>query len=121
LASKGCNFVIAVSVTAKIKQEFASNGPDTQTSKMKTASILETIMRTYVVQNVNMNSVGVQPADFVIQPDVRDFDITEFSRADEMSAIGAKTTLELLPQLKQLLSRVDDRLFKAEGASGNSG
>jgi NTE family protein len=59
-----------------------------------------------------MNSVGVQPADFVIQPDVRDFDITEFSRADEMSAIGAQTTRESLPQLKQLLSRVDSKLFE---------
>jgi hypothetical protein len=54
----------------------------------------------------------VQPADFVIQPDVREFDITEFSRADEMSAIGAETTLKLLPRLKELLSRVDDKLFE---------
>ena len=112
LASKGCNFVIAVSVTAKIKQEFASNRPDTLTSKMKPASVLETIMRTYIVQNVNMNSVGVQPADFVIQPDVKDFDITEFSRADEMFAIGAKTTLDSLPQLKQFLSRIDSKMFE---------
>jgi predicted acylesterase/phospholipase RssA/CRP-like cAMP-binding protein len=112
LVAKGCNFVIAVSVTAKIKEEFASNNPNTLTEKMKSASVLETIMRTYVVQNVNMNSVGVQPADFVIQPDVRDFDITEFSRADEMSAIGAETALELLPKLKQILSRVDDKLFE---------
>jgi NTE family protein len=112
LVAKGCNFVIAVSVTAKIKQEFAKNGPHTLTAKMKSASVLETIMRTYVVQNVNMNSVGVQPADFVIQPDVRDFDITEFSRADEMSAIGAQTAHESLPQLKQLLSRVDSKLFE---------
>ncbi len=112
LVAKGCNFVIAVSVTAKIKQEFAKNGPDTLTAKMKSASVLETIMRTYVVQNVNMNSVGVQPADFVIQPDVRDFDVTEFSRADEMSTIGAQTTRESLPKLKQLLSRVDSKLFE---------
>jgi NTE family protein len=112
LVAKGCNFVIAVSVTAKIKQEFAKNSPDTLTAKMKSASVLETIMRTYVVQNVNMNSVGVQPADFVIQPDVRDFDVTEFSRADEMFTIGAQTTRDSLPQLKQLLSRVDSKLFE---------
>lgn len=111
LVAKGCNFVIAVSVTAKIKEEFASNNPSTLTAKMKSASVLETIMRTYIVQNVNMNSVGVQPADFVIQPDVRDFDITEFSRADEMSMIGAETTLEVLPKLKQLLFRIDEKLF----------
>jgi len=111
LASKGCNFVIAVSVTAKIKAEFASNRPNMETSKMKTASVLETIMRTYVVQNVNMNSVGVQPADYVIQPDVRDFEITEFTRADEMATIGARTMLEAMPELKAVLSRLDDQLF----------
>ncbi len=32
-----------------------------------------------------MNSVGVQPADFVIAPDVTSFDISEFTRADEMA------------------------------------
>ena len=78
---------------------------------MKSASVLETIMRTYVVQNVNMNLVGVQPADFVIQPDLRNFDITEFSRADEMSSIGAETTIDLMPTLERLLSGVDDKLF----------
>lgn len=117
LVAKGCNFVIAVSVTSKIKQEFAKNGPNTVTEKMKSASVLETIMRTYVVQNVNMNSVGVQPADFVIAPDVKDFDLTEFSRADEMAAIGAETTMNSLPQLKQFLARLDDRLFDVNGIS----
>ena len=68
-------------------------------------------MRTYLVQNVNMNSVGVEPADFVIQPDVKEFDIAEFTRADEMAAIGEKTTRDTMPQLKQLLSRIDDKLF----------
>ncbi len=111
LATEGCNFVIAVSVTAKIKQEFAKNGPGLPTAKMKPASILETILRTYVVQNVNMNSVGVQPADFVIQPDVNHFDITEFSRAGEMADIGTQCALESMPALQQALSQIDDRLF----------
>jgi len=114
LVSKGCNFVIAVSVTAQMKAEFASNRPNTPTSNMKSASMLQTIMRTYVVQNVNMNSVGVQPADFVIQPDVSEFDITEFTRADEMAAIGEKTAVTSMPQLKRLLSKVDDKLFAAD-------
>jgi len=78
---------------------------------MRSASMLETIMRTYLVQNVNMNSVGVEPADFVIQPDVNEFDIAEFARAHEMAVIGERTTLDTMPKLKQLLSRVDDKLF----------
>ncbi len=85
LVSQGCNFVIAVSVTAQIEKEFASNRPETPTSKMKPASAIKTILRTYVVQNVNMNSVGVAPADFVIQPDMTGFDITEFTRRGNVS------------------------------------
>ncbi len=113
LVAKGCNFVIAVSVTSKIKSEFASNRADTPTSKMKGASVLETIMRTYVVQNLNMNSVGVEPADFVIQPNMSEFSSTEFSRADEMSAIGKETAIQAMPQLKRLLSQIDGSLFES--------
>lgn len=113
LVSKGCNFVITVSVTAQIKQEFASNSANTPTSKMKVASTLQTIMRTYLVQHVNLNAVGEQPADFAIQPDVTEFDITEFTRADEMAAIGEKATLDKMPALLKLLAQVDNKLFIA--------
>ena len=111
LVSKGCNFVLAVSVTAKIKHEFASNRPDMPTSKMKSASILQTIMRTFVVQNVNMNSVGVQPAGFVIQPDVSEFDLAAFTRAGDMAAIGEATAHQSIPQLRRLLMQLDQPLF----------
>jgi len=114
LVANGCNFVIAVSVTASMEQEFAKNRPDTPTSQMKPASAIKTILRTYVVQNVNMNSVGVAPADFVIQPDVTQFDITEFTRADEMAAIGKQTALESMPRLKELLAHYDKQLFASD-------
>ena len=117
LVARGCNFVIAVSVTSQIKQEFARNQPETPTEKMRRASALNTIMRTYLVQNVNMNSVGVQPADLVIHPDVTEFDITEFTRAGEMAEIGKQTALQALPQIKRLLAQVDDRLFAENQAS----
>ena len=71
-------------------------------------------MRTYLVQNVNLNAVGEQPADFAIQPDVSEFDITEFTRADEMAAVGEKATLDKMPELLKLLARVDDKLFAAK-------
>lgn len=111
LVSEGCNFVIAVSVTASLEPHFARNRPDTPTSNMKSASVLKTMLRTYVVQNVNMNSVGVAPADFVIAPDVTGFDITEFTRADEMAAIGSETALAAVPKLKDMLSTFDPQLF----------
>jgi predicted acylesterase/phospholipase RssA len=103
LVSKGCNFVIAVSVTAKMEHEFAQNRPDTPTAKMKSASTLQTVLRSYLVQSVNLNSIGVNPADIVIEPDVTAFELTEFSRTDELAAIGEQATVEAIPRIKELL------------------
>ena len=111
LVSRGCNFVIAVSVTAKMEQEFARNRPDTPASKMRSPSTLQTVLRSFLVQSVNMNSVGVQPADVVIEPDVTQFELTEFSRTDELAAEGEKSTLEVIPKIKELLSQFDDKMF----------
>lgn len=111
LVGQGCNFVIAVSVTAKMEQIFAKNRPDTPTHEMRSASTLQTVLRSYLVQSKNMNSVGVQPADVVIEPDVTKFELTEFNRTDELAAEGEIATLEAVPKIKQLLSQLDDKMF----------
>jgi len=111
LADKGCNVVIAVSVTAKLESQFGENKPDTPTEGMKPPSILETILRSYVVQNKNMNSFGVQSADVVIEPDVTAFELTAFQRTDELGAIGEQATLDALPKIKGLLGKIDSELF----------
>jgi NTE family protein len=111
LATKGCNFVIAVSVTAKMELEFASNRPDTPTDQMRSASVIQTLLRSYLVQNHSVNSIGVQSADFVIEPDVTRFELSEFTRADEMAAVGKQTTWEAIPKIRQLLNRLDSELF----------
>lgn len=38
--------------------------------------------------------MGIQPADFVISPDVTAFDISEFTRADEMAVVGERAANE---------------------------
>jgi hypothetical protein len=53
-----------------------------------------------MIQSHSMNAVGVKPADFVIAPDVTSFDISEFTRADEMAVIGEHTTNESVHQLR---------------------
>ena len=111
LVRSGCNFVIAVSVTARLEPEFARNRPDTPTSKMASASILQTILRSYVVQSVNMHSFGVQPADVVIEPDATGVDLSEFSRTRELATIGEEAVLEVMPKIKSLLAQLDGQLF----------
>ena len=111
LVSKGCNFVIASSVTAKMEQEFAGIPSDASTERPNTPSTLKVIMRAQLVQSVNMNAVGVQPADFMIEPDVTAFDLSEFDRTDELAVIGERETCEQILKIKQLLAKLDPRLF----------
>ncbi len=112
LVSKGCNFVIAVSVTATMETEFAKNRPDTPDDRMRSASTIQTILRSFLVQNRNINAIGVQPADVVIEPDVTGFDLTHFTRTDELAAIGESATKEAIPEIKNLLNRLDGQLFQ---------
>ncbi|HMO83781.1 MAG TPA: patatin-like phospholipase family protein [Lacipirellulaceae bacterium] len=116
LAARGCNFVIAVSVTAKMETEFAQNRPDTPASRMRRASTIQTLLRSFLVQSHSINSIGVQTADFIIEPDVTRFELSEFGRAADLADVGDVATEAALPQLKAMLHRVDPELFSVTAA-----
>ena len=119
LVSMGCNFVIAVSVTAKMEKEFCDITPDEPTRRGKKPGVVQTLLRSLLVQNHSLNAFGVQPADVVIEPDVTGFDLTEFMRAKELAAIGEAAALEQIPKIRQLLTRLDPQLFPPTTAPGN--
>ncbi len=110
LVAKGCNFVIASTVTAKLERQFEG----IRSKLSGHFSTIQVIMRQNMVQDYNMNSVGVQPADFVIAPDVTSFDISEFTRVDEMASIGERTTIETIAKLRKMLSKLDSQLFQSD-------
>jgi predicted acylesterase/phospholipase RssA/CRP-like cAMP-binding protein len=117
LVSMGCNFVIAVSVTAKMEKEFAAITPGASATPRKKPGMVQTLLRSLVVQNRNMNAIGVQPADVVIEPDVTGFELTAFMRAQEMAAVGEAAALEQVPKIQQLLTRLDPQLFRPAGGA----
>jgi predicted acylesterase/phospholipase RssA len=112
LISKGCNFVIAVSVTAEIARQFGVNKPETPTLGMRVPSSLQTLLRTLEVQNFSLNAIGVRPAEVVIEPEVVDFGLSEFMRAKELFAVGEKAALAEISKIRQLLVRLDPALFR---------
>ena len=112
LVAKGCNFVIASSVTSQLEKDFAGIRSKGR-SVSGFFSTIQVIMRQTMVQGYRMNSVGIRPADFVIAPDVTSFDISEFSRADEMAVIGEATTDARVAQLRKMLNKLDSNLFKS--------
>ena len=111
LVAKGCNFVIASTVTAKLEKDFMGIRSSNSLGASKFIATIQVIMRQNMIQSYSMNAVGVEPADFVVAPDVTSFDITEFTRADEMAVIGERTTNESVQQLKGMLSKLDPKLF----------
>ena len=111
LVSMGCNFVIAVSVSAKMEKEFCDVKSDSSGPPGKKPSTIRTLLRSLMVQNHSLNALGVRPADVVIETDVRGFELTAFTRAKEMAAIGEVAALEQLPRIRQLLARLDPQLF----------
>jgi predicted acylesterase/phospholipase RssA len=112
LVSTGCNFVIAVSVTANMEKRFCDITPGAANGTSRRPSTIQTILRSLLVQNYSLNAIGVQPADVVIAPDVTGIDPTEFMRAKELAAIGEAAALEQIPNIKRLLSRLDPQLFR---------
>ncbi|HYH69194.1 MAG TPA: patatin-like phospholipase family protein, partial [Urbifossiella sp.] len=117
LVREGCNFVIAVSVTAKMEKVFGDITPGRTGPPRRGPSVVQTILRSLLVQNHNLNAFGVQPADVVIAPDVTGFQLTEFTRAREMSAVGDAAALAEVPKIRQLLHRMDPQLFPLPAAS----
>jgi predicted acylesterase/phospholipase RssA/CRP-like cAMP-binding protein len=111
LVAKGCNFVIASTVTAKLEKDFMGIRSKKARGMSRYTSTIQVIMRQSMIQSYSMNAVGVKPADFVIAPDVTSFDISEFTRADEMAVIGESTTSESVHRLKGMLSKLDPQLF----------
>lgn len=109
LVAMGCNFVIAVSVTAKMESKFCDITAD-KPARGK-PGIVPTLLRSLLVQSYNLNDFGVRPADVVIEPDVTCYDMTHFMRAQQFAAIGEAATLEQIPKIRQLLNRLDPQLF----------
>jgi len=113
LVARGCNFVIASTVSAKLEKDFMGIRSKQTRGASRFFATIQVVLRQNMIQGHSMNAVGVQPADAVIAPDVTSFDITEFTRADEMAEIGERTADAGFPQLQAMLSKLDPKLFAA--------
>lgn len=111
LVAKGCNFVIASTVTAKLEKDFAGIRSKGRSRGSRLFSTIQVIMRSQMIQGHSMNAVGVQPADFVVAPDMTSFDLSEFTRADEMALIGETTANASVEELRTMLGKLDAKLF----------
>ena len=111
LVNAGCNYVVAVNVSSKIKQEFGGNRPDTPTGKMRTPGIRSTLARERVVQDRSMNAIGARPANFVVEPDISAYALTDFAKTREIAEKGRAAADEKINELRASLMQLDAKLF----------
>ena len=111
LVNCGCNFVIGVNVSSRISPEFAGNRPDMSTAEMKTPGVVATLLRALNVLDQNMSAIGAGAADFTIEPDVSEMDMAAFQEAPRFAEIGRRETESVTDRLKEMLRRLDDKLF----------
>jgi len=116
LVSHGCNLVIAVDVMARIQPEFGRIRPDSNIDEAAAPGVMPTLMRTLAVQSASVSSVGAQPADVRIEPDTRKFGMASFTRAHQLSEVGAQAATRQLPEIRRLLTALDGQMFPDHGA-----
>jgi NTE family protein len=110
LVSRGADFVIAVDVGAQLPEEFSKLGKDTPHKKRHTPSAFATLFRSLSVQSHQMNTLGAQPADFRIEPDVSRFALSDFRSAVEIARVGQETTERTIDELCEALKKLDPSL-----------
>ncbi|MEO1526906.1 MAG: patatin-like phospholipase family protein [Planctomycetota bacterium] len=111
LVRSGCNYVIAVNVSTRVKPSFVGNTPDTPTGKMKVPSVLQVWSRLLDVQARNLSHMGSAAADFTISPDVAGIDIGAFEETPMIAKLGEKAASASLTELKRQLHEIDAQLF----------
>jgi NTE family protein len=111
LVAKGCNFVIASTVTAKLEKDFIGVRSKGNSRNSRLLPTIQVMMRQRMIQDHTMNAGGVQPADFIVAPDLTSFDLSEFTRAEEMTLIGETTTNAAVDELNRMLGKLDPKLF----------
>jgi NTE family protein len=108
LLAKGCNLVIASTVTAKLEKDFGHSRR--RWFGGRRVSTIKVIMRQNMIQRRKMNAVGSGPADFVIAPDVSSLIYRNSPWLMRWHALGEATTVA---NLLKMLSKLDAKLFQS--------
>lgn len=94
-----------------MESTFAQNRADTPLSEMHTPSTVQTLLRSHLVQSHHLHSIGVNPADVMIEPDVTAFEMSDFTRTAELAVVGERSVQAALPRIRKLLHKFDGALF----------
>lgn len=104
LPERGADMVIGVDISSRLSHRFGGNVPGLSTIAMKNAGQFQTIMRANEVQDHLITDLRTADVDFMISVDTSEFDFADFTRAKELSEIGERAAVAIIPELKKRLA-----------------
>jgi predicted acylesterase/phospholipase RssA len=69
------------------------------------------LLRAKDVTDRNLNAIGTRAADFIIEPDVSHYDMSDFKRTPEIAAVGQSAAAAAIPRIREMLAQMDRQLF----------
>ena len=111
LGDRGVDFVVGVDVSRRVRHEFAGNGPDTPTARMRPAGTVDTLLRVFETQAHGIGSFRSRAVDFWITPDTSAFGLADFHRTDDIARAGEAAAREVVSQLQQRIAGLEKQLF----------
>ena len=110
LVQRGADLVVGVSVSGKIRHEFAGHRPGTASSKKRRPSTLQTLRRVLETQDCALKAIDAQAADLLIEPDAASFDMADFGRTPQIAEAGERAAEEVAPRLIEMIANLETRM-----------
>ncbi|MCO8124975.1 patatin-like phospholipase family protein [Stieleria sp. TO1_6] len=100
LRDRGAKIVVGVDVTKEIPEQFNGATETTPLEQMEMPNRFETAYRVMDIARFASSQLQMLAADFVIEPDTRDYDFADFAEARSIAKVGELAAQKLLPEIR---------------------
>jgi predicted acylesterase/phospholipase RssA/CRP-like cAMP-binding protein len=111
LPARGADLIVGVNVTAKLHKRFAGLAPGAGSNGvLRRPKLVETLWRVTEVQDFGVSSLRTTGLiDVMIAPDTAPFEFVDFSQGIPLAEAGEAAAEEVIPQLKQMMTDLEQR------------
>ena len=100
LRNNNVDYIISVSIGAKLQKSFGKNDIKTSKAKMKKMGFFSTLFRVLEVGQDGLENHYENDSDFLILPDTSEYHFEDFTKDVELVKLGYQATIEVMPELK---------------------
>ncbi len=100
LRNNNVDYIVSVSIGAKLQKAFGKNDRNTTKAKMKKIGFIGTLFRVLEVGQNGLENDYENDSDFLILPDTSEYLFEDFTKDLELLKLGYQATIDVMPELK---------------------